>query len=638
MIAEQNLNLASFNTPEAINTRFQLLGKIAEIGDWYCQLSDRKTVWSDYLYEFYEVDRNFSCSILLEHTNFYDEREKLTMSAMLQDVLTHKVNKDSEFKVSFSDGRVKWHRTVINPVLNESGKLIGLYGVLHNITNQKQLNIEKENQHALFTSILQNLPTELFILNKEGNLIFSNKIAHNNKINQEISVDPINVKQQKFLTDFTNAPKQNFHRFDVIDNCLNSKETVTVEENFLDNKGIEKTVLRNIFPLLNEKGEVDFLVGHGVEISAIKKTEMDLQRMAIVAEKTNGIVMVTDANRRITWVNNSFERILGYQIEEVIGRDPADFLQGPETSQQTIKQIAESLKKTGAFSGEILNYTKSGKKIWLYLDIASVYDNSGQLINYVAVENDITVVKLAEEKLQKSIEKERELNQFKTQFVNIASHQFRTPLATIRSSIDLLDLKTQSEDLNSDFKNFLFKHKEIMAEEVLRMTELMESVLDIGRIDEGKIEIVKKPLSFKKFMDDFVRSNQERTGEFRKLKYHFDAENRKVAIDKIILQNILRNIVSNAFKYSQGKSAPELTVNFANNTYFVTVKDYGIGVPQNEQTYLFESFFRASNARNYHGTGLGLMIAKKLTSLHGGNLHFSSEIGKGSSVIVELPA
>ena len=100
----------------------------------------------------------------------------------------------------------------------------------------------------------------------------------------------------------------------------------------------------------------------------------------------------------------------------------------------------------------------------------------------------------------------------------------------------------------------------------------------------------------------------------------------------------MRNIVSNAFKYSQGKSAPELTVNFANNTYFVTVKDYGIGVPQNEQAYLFESFFRATNARNYHGTGLGLMIAKKLTSLHGGNLHFSSEIGKGSSVIVELPA
>lgn len=509
----QNLTVVSFNTHEGNNLRLQLLGKIGETGDWYCQLSGRKIVWSDYLYEFYEVDKNFTCSLLLEHTNYYDEEGRTTMSAMLQEVITHKVVKEQEFKISLPDGRIKWHRTTISPISNESGELLGLYGVLHNITNQKQVNI-----------------------------------------------------------------------------------------------------------------------------SAIKKTEMDLQRMAVVAEKTNGIVMVTDANRRITWVNNSFERILGYQIEEVIGRDPADFLQGPETSQQTIKQIAESLKKTGAFSGEILNYTKSGKKIWLYLDIASVYDNSGQLINYIAVENDITVVKLAEEKLQKSIEKERELNQFKTQFVNIASHQFRTPLATIRSSIDLLDLKTQSEDLNSDFKKFLFKHKEIMAEEVLRMTELMESVLDIGRIDEGKIEIVKKPLSFKKFMDDFVRSNQERTGEFRKLKYHFDAENRKVVIDKIILQNILRNIVSNAFKYSQGKSAPELTVNFANNTYFVTVKDYGIGVPQNEQTYLFESFFRASNARNYHGTGLGLMIAKKLTSLHGGNLHFSSEIGKGSSVIIELPA
>lgn len=511
MSADQNLTLVSFDTDEVRDLRLQLLGKIGETGDWYCQLSDQKVVWSDYLYEFYEVDRSFTCSLLLEHTNYYGEDGRATMSAMLQEVMTRRAVKGNEFKINFPDGRVKWHRTTISPIADESGKVTGLYGILHNITNQKQVNI-----------------------------------------------------------------------------------------------------------------------------SAIKKTEIDLQRMAIVAEKTNGIVMVTDANRKITWVNNSFERILGYQNAEVIGRDPADFLQGPETSQQTIKQIAESLKKTGSFSGEILNYTKSGKKIWLYLDIASVYDDSGQLISFVAVENDISVVKLAEERLQKSMEKERQLNQFKTQFVNLASHQFRTPLATIRSSIDLLDLKTQSENLNADFKKFLFKHKEIIAEEVLRMTELRESVLDIGRIDEGKIEIIKKPLSFKKFMDDFVRSNQERTGEFRKLNYHFDAENRKMPIDKIILQNVLRNIVSNAFKYSQGKSAPELSVNFDKGRYFVIIKDYGIGVPSNEHAYLFESFFRASNARNYPGTGLGLMIARKLTTLHGGDLYFSSEVGKGCCVTIEL--
>ena len=94
------------------------------------------------------------------------------------------------------------------------------------------------------------------------------------------------------------------------------------------------------------------------------------------------------------------------------------------------------------------------------------------------------------------MERERELNQFKTQFINLASHQFRTPLATIRSSIDLLDLKLKSIHLDNAFQAFFAKHKAIIDEETTRMTELMENILDIGRIDEGKIELFKKNLPF----------------------------------------------------------------------------------------------------------------------------------------------
>ncbi len=166
-------------------------------------------------------------------------------------------------------------------------------------------------------------------------------------------------------------------------------------------------------------------------------------------------------------------------------------------------QCPSSRSSSGTFSGEILNYTKSGEKIWLYLNIAAVYDDAGKLINYVAVENDITLIKMAEHRLQKAIEKERELNRFKTQFVNLASHQFRTPLATIRSSIDLLDLKMESADVSPSFVDLFRRHKAIMTEETVRMTELMENILDIGRIDEGKIELSKKQCSFKQFMDGF---------------------------------------------------------------------------------------------------------------------------------------
>lgn len=372
------------------------------------------------------------------------------------------------------------------------------------------------------------------------------------------------------------------------------------------------------------------------DITARKEHELELQRMAFVAEKTNGIVMITDAERKVIWINDSFERILGYSAEEVAGVDPGKLLQGPETSTETIADIADSLRHTGTFSGEILNYTKSGDKIWLYLDIAAVYDDTGAIVNYVAVENDITVIKLAEQQLQESMEKERELNQFKTQFVNLASHQFRTPLATIRSSIDLLDLKMHALQPDTDFAALFQKHKAIIAEETKRMTELMENILDIGRINEGKIELCKKKLSFKQFMDKFVQSNAEASGQRRQLVYQFNARDRMIDLDEILFCNILRNIVSNAYKYSEGKPAPQLSVTYHDDAFFIQVRDEGIGIPEKDRTFLFHSFFRASNTKDIPGSGLGLMIAKKLITLHGGDIHIKSRTDEGSTVTIKL--
>jgi signal transduction histidine kinase len=129
------------------------------------------------------------------------------------------------------------------------------------------------------------------------------------------------------------------------------------------------------------------------------------------------------------------------------------------------------------------------------------------------------------------------------------------------------------------------------------MTELMENILDIGRIDEGKIEISKKNLAFKQFMDAFVESNVEPSGQQRKLDYQFSAPDHIINMDEILLRNVLRNIVSNAFKYSDGKQAPELIVSFSENTYLIMIKDQGIGIPEKDQPFLFQSFFRASNAK-----------------------------------------
>ena len=634
MMPESTFDLTAFDSHESQQKRLSLLSQTAQIGDWWYDLKSLNTTWSEYLYAFYELPNDFNCSALLENTELYKGLEKEKMLRFFEGVRSSQSQASEEFMIVMPDGRIKWHTTTLYPIFDQNRNLIALYGVLQNISFKKQSEHNKKKEHLLYNHILDRLPTELVVLNKEGHYIYANDAAIKSKERRGIRIDNL----PSAPSDLGNwIPAAESRRTEVLKECMVDKRPVTFEEKLIDSDGTERTYARNMFPLLNERDDAEFLIAYGMDITAHKKSELELQRMAFVAEKTNGIVMITDDQKKIIWVNNSFEKILGYASEEVIGFDPAVFLQGPETSPATIQEIACSLQRSGTFSGEILNYTKNGTKIWLYLNIAAVYDDSGRLINYVAVENDITLIKKAEQRLQKAMEKERELNRFKTQFVNLASHQFRTPLATIRSSIDLLDLKKESAELSPCFAESFQRHKAIMAEETIRMTELMENILDIGRIDEGKIEVSKKDLPFKEFMDEFVKSNAEPNGQHRVLNYVFNAANRVIHLDTILFRNVLRNIVSNAFKYSEGKQTPELTVQFQKDAYVITVRDYGIGIPEKDQPFLFQSFFRASNAKIFPGSGLGLMIAKKLIMIHGGDIHLNSKDGQGCTVMIQLP-
>ena len=631
---ESTFDLTAFDSHESQQKRLSLLSQTAQIGDWWYDLKSLNTTWSEYLYAFYELPNDFNCSALLENTELYKGLEKEKMLRFFEGVRSSQSQASEEFMIVMPDGRIKWHTTTLYPIFDQNRNLIALYGVLQNISFKKQSEHNKKKEHLLYNHILDRLPTELVVLNKEGHYIYANDAAIKSKERRGIRIDNL----PSAPSDLGNwIPAAESRRTEVLKECMVDKRPVTFEEKLIDSDGTERTFARNMFPLLNERDDAEFLIAYGMDITAHKKSELELQRMAFVAEKTNGIVMITDDQKKIIWVNNSFEKILGYASGEVIGFDPAVFLQGPETSPATIQEIACSLQRSGTFSGEILNYTKNGTKIWLYLNIAAVYDDSGKLINYVAVENDITLIKKAEQRLQKAMEKERELNRFKTQFVNLASHQFRTPLATIRSSIDLLDLKKESAELSPCFAESFQRHKAIMAEETIRMTELMENILDIGRIDEGKIEVSKKDLPFKEFMDEFVKSNAEPNGQQRVLNYVFNAANRVIHLDTILFRNVLRNIVSNAFKYSEGKQTPELTVQFQKDAYVITVRDYGIGIPEKDQPFLFQSFFRASNAKIFPGSGLGLMIAKKLIMIHGGDIHLNSKDGQGCTVMIQLP-
>lgn len=417
-----------------------------------------------------------------------------------------------------------------------------------------------------------------------------------------------------------------------------------------------------IFPLLMEKGfwrgeingknldgmpvyqevSLTMLPGGGLacfcrDISDQKRRHQQSRRLAIVAEKTHSIVLIMNSEKQVTWINDSFYKMFALQSDNVVGYHPAELLKPfGKNSSKFISNLILILDSCGKFSGEMRVSSKDRTRIWLFIEITAIYSDENVVTGYIAVMNDITLVKNAELLLKRSIEKERMLNRLKTQFISLASHQFRTPLATLRSSIDLLDLKLDTMN-PEEFIKIFGQYKHVLFREIERMTELTENILDISRMEEEKIQLTKGWYSLKTFIAEFVESCQEPGFEGRPLLYRNDAPDDEINIDPVLISNALRNITSNAFKYSLGRCPPELNVSLSKDKLHIAVKDYGIGIPEMELPLLFTSFFRANNTKHLPGCGLGLMISKRLIEAHGGAINIKSEDGAGCQVTIVLP-
>jgi len=368
------------------------------------------------------------------------------------------------------------------------------------------------------------------------------------------------------------------------------------------------------------------------DYSESKLQEETLRRLALVAKQTTSMVLITDPETRIEWANESFERTSGYLLTDVIGQKPF-FLSGPETGNEVLEKLKHSTENGLPFAGEKLCYKKDGSTFWVYLTSNPVFDDNGNIVNWVSVETDITPIKNAEFIIQKSLDKEKALGELKSQFVSMASHEFRTPLAGIMTSIELIKVILNKEKIK--YPDRIDIHLKRCLEEIERMTQIMDNVLLFGKIQSGK-------MPFKPFRQDivlFLKSciqNFELIHHNRTVVSTLGEQPVMVNFDNKLMEHVIHNILNNAYKYSDANSAIVLDFEEKEDNIAITITDSGIGIPEEEQSQLFSSFFRASNTMSYPGTGLGLGIVKQFIDLHSGTVTINSQINQGCSVTVTL--
>ena len=239
-------------------------------------------------------------------------------------------------------------------------------------------------------------------------------------------------------------------------------------------------------------------------------------------------------------------------------------------------------------------------------------------------------LKQSEKDLKEALSKEHQLNDMKSRFVSMASHEFRTPLSTMLSSTFLLEKYSTAEHQVN-----LLKHINKIKDAILHMNSLLSDFLSLGKLDEGKTVVSTAICNVPELIYEVIEELEPLRKVNQKLNYQSSGK-KEVATDRKLLKNILVNLLSNAYKFSGENKQIWLSAEAKDDILHLIVRDEGIGISKEDQAHLFETFFRGKNVQNIQGTGLGLHIVKRYADLLNGKLTLESELNKGTKITLTL--
>ena len=271
--------------------------------------------------------------------------------------------------------------------------------------------------------------------------------------------------------------------------------------------------------------------------------------------------------------------------------------------------------------------------------VVAVRNQEGRLVGLRWILRDISESKQTEAKLQwaeqamrQALAKERKFSELKSRLLTITSHEFRTPLATIHSSAELLEYYRH---LWSDERQQT--HLRRIQTSVMHITQLLNDVLVLSQDETGKLEFNPTPLNLVEFCRDILEELQQSDRSQHAIAFSSECQSTRANLDVKLLRQILSNLFSNCLKYSPIGSTVKFSVTITNDQAIFQTQDSGIGIPPDDIEHIFEPFHRASNAGNISGMGLGMSIVKQAVDLHGGEIFVESAIGAGTTFIVILP-
>jgi PAS domain S-box-containing protein len=503
--------------------------------------------------------------------------------------------------------------------------------IVRDITKRKQAEEALQQSREFLRNVLDTNPNLIFVRDLDGRFTLVNQAVAD--IYGTTVEDLIGRTDAEFHPNHAEV-EQYVQNDRQVAHSLQSN--LTFEETFTTSQGEVRWFHTIKKTLLSPDGRASYVLGVANDITerkqAVEALRESEQRFRQMAENIREVFWMTDLDKKqMIYVSPAYEEIWGRTCESLY-QHPQSFVDSIHPDDRD--RVVAALKKqsAGEYDQEYRIVQPGGEQRWIRDRAFPIYDSEGQLYRLVGIAEDITQNKRVQQEVLKALEKEKELNELKSRFVSMTSHEFRTPLTTILGSAELLKYYSHKW---SEEKKLL--HFERIHSNVQYLKQMLDDLLLIGKAESGRLEFNPALLDVVQFCRNLVEELQVSERNQHAIIFTKQGQCTDAYMDEKLLRHVLSNLLSNAIKYSPPGSTVRFKLTIRDGEAMFQIQDQGIGIPKEDQERLFEPFHRAQNVGQISGTGLGLAIVKKTVDLQGGKITVNSEVGIGTIFTVTIP-
>jgi len=549
--------------------------------------------------------------------------------------IARKALETGEIQENEDERNGRFFHNIFVPIFTTDGNR-NIQVISRDITVVKKSEMLLKESEEKFRIISSAAYDAIIMMDNDGNINYWNKAAE--KMFGYNSKEVIGKNLHMVLTpeDFYTASKEGFEKFR--NTGKGAAVGRTIELPALRKDGTEIMVDLSLSSV-KIKGKWN-AIGIVRDITKRKEIEKEIQlRDEAIKSAINGIA-ITDSLGNVIYVNDSFLKMWRYnQSEQVIGKPIVNFWKINEN----YRKIMNKLIDIGGWTGELIGKRGDGSTFPVQLSINFVKDETGKISNIFASFVDITEQKRAEEEIkrkQEKIERQniqlRKLDKIKSNFLNITSHELRTPMSAIKGYAQMISKEALGKTTDEQQKAL-----NVILRNIDRLDNLIRDILDVSRLESGTMKFLPEQTDIKEMISQVTETMQS-FAETKKIQIKTTIQDDlpKLFVDPERIKQVIINITNNAIKFSPENSTVHVRVKKdKKDKILFEIQDFGKGIPKNKQKKIFDTFYQVDSGmdRKFGGAGLGLAISRGIILSHGGKIWVDSKVGEGSTFKFTLP-